>query len=236
MKYLKTDNGNIKIGPSGNPLVRNEDGSTIEIDAIGANAKITSITAESNQRRKDLSEAKAQLEAFSGIEDPTAALSALQKVSTFDKDLNTQLDNLKNTINATWTEKETAWNDEKKSLEDSLFAETVTSKFATSDVVKQTVLTPDIAATFFGKHFNKDGSATDSAGNPIYSKTSPGEPAKFDEALSILIDTYPNKDSILKGSGANGSGSHKSGPGDGAGGGEALTGTQKIAGALKGSL
>jgi len=35
----------------------------------------------------------------------------------------------------------------------------------------------------------------------------PGEAAGFDEALSILVEHYPYKDQILKGTGASGGGS-----------------------------
>jgi hypothetical protein len=68
----------------------------------------------------------------------------------------------------------------------------------------------------FGKHFVfKDGkfSPIDSNGNPIYSDSNPGDVASFDEALEKIIQAYPHRDSILKGSGHTGSGSTAVGEG-----------------------
>ena len=41
--------------------------------------------------------------------------------------------------------------------------------------------------------------AYDQTGNKLYSKASPGNAADFDEALELLVDAYPYRDSILKG-------------------------------------
>ncbi|HEJ3129468.1 TPA: hypothetical protein SL290_006283, partial [Pseudomonas aeruginosa] len=46
----------------------------------------------------------------------------------------------------------------------------------------------------------------DAHGNKLYSKARPGEAADFDEALEILVDQYPYRDQILKGSGHSGGG------------------------------
>ena len=61
----------------------------------------------------------------------------------------------------------------------------------------------------FGKHLKiEDGNvvAYDAHGNKLYSKARPGEAADFDEALEILVDQYPYRDQILKGSGHSGGG------------------------------
>ena len=39
-----------------------------------------------------------------------------------------------------------------------------------------------------------------------YSTVRPGEIADFDEEVCLLVDTYPQKDHILKGTGHNGTG------------------------------
>lgn len=62
---------------------------------------------------------------------------------------------------------------------------------------------------YFGKAFSiEEGKvvAKDANGNKLYSAASPGDLAGFDEALEMLVNQYPGKDHILKGSGASGSG------------------------------
>lgn len=78
-----------------------------------------------------------------------------------------------------------------------------------------TVLTPDIAYDSFGRYFvveeGDDGLqvyALDRAGEKIFSKAKPGEYAEPEEAIELLINSYPQRDSILRstggGSGAGG--------------------------------
>ncbi|MDA3788084.1 MAG: hypothetical protein PF503_06280 [Desulfobacula sp.] len=69
---------------------------------------------------------------------------------------------------------------------------------------KKTNLPPDIGEAYFGKHFKveeQEGKSVLRAyyegGEPIISKLNPGEPAGFHEAMGIIIDLYPGKDSIL---------------------------------------
>ena len=54
------------------------------------------------------------------------------------------------------------------------------------------------------------------SGDLIHSKTNPGEPAGFTEALGIIIDAYPGKDNILSatGGGSGGQGGKGGGGGD----------------------
>jgi hypothetical protein len=212
MNYVLDENGNIKIGPNGQPLVVGDDGKEFEIDAIGAQQTITDLHAESAGHRKKASEAAKKLEAFGDI-DPVAARQALDTVASLSNDHKLEIETLKTNMNKTWQEKFDAEVAKNSDLSNQLFDAKVTAKFATSEVVKKTVLTPDIAAKVFGSNFNMDGTAKDAAGNIIYSKSKPGEPAEFDEALTIILDAYPAKDAIMRGSGTGGSGAHQSGDG-----------------------
>ena len=213
MEYVLDEKGNIKIGPGKKPLVKGDDGKEFEIDAIGAQGKIDTITAESNDRRKKLGEANTKLETFKGIEDPAAAIDALQKVGSIDTDKQVEMDTLKDTINKTWGEKETAWNTEKETLNSQLFDAKVGSQFALSKAVKTTVLPPTVAKDTFGKHFMPDGTATGHDGKQIFSKEKPGEPAGFEESMSVLIDTHPDRDNLLRASSTEGGGGYGSGGG-----------------------
>jgi hypothetical protein len=205
-KYKLTEDGKIEV-KDGHPVLIGDDGKEFTVDAIGAQATITKLHAEAAEHRKKSSERGKQLEAFGDI-DPVKAREALTTVANLSADHKLEIENLKAGLNKTWQEKHDAEIARNKVLSDALYKATVTTKFATSEVVKKTILTPDIAAKFFGEHFGPDGTAKDSTGNPIYSKSKPGELADFDEALEVLIENYPNKASILRGSGADGSGAH----------------------------
>jgi hypothetical protein len=86
------------------------------------------------------------------------------------------------------------------------------SYFTGSD--PKTNVRPEMAEAFFGKNFrveevNGDLSLVgyDAGGNQILSQESMGEIAAFDEALGIIIDKYPGKETILTANGAAGTGS-----------------------------
>ena len=231
MNYVFNEDGSIKVGPNNRPLYLDSDGQERELSVSALNDKINNVTAESNERRKKLSEVREQLAAFSGIEDPQAAISALQTVKTMDKDQKAALENMRTEINTIWEGKQKEWEEERSKLNGQLFTSNVSNKFATSKVVKGLTLTPDIAQAFFGKHFAPDGTATDAAGNKILSKDNPGKDAGFDEALSVIIDQYPNKDAILRSSAGTGSSGFQSG--DGGGVDQPKTPSEKIAAGLE---
>ncbi len=217
--YKMTDDGKIV----------DDAGTEVTADALntmvdGFNAKFDDVTKESNSRRKKAGELATELETA------TATSATLQtQVDAIDDKNKVKIDELKGEINKAWETKEAEWNAERVGLSDRLFDATVGVNFATSKVVAGTVLPPDIAKATFGKQFNPDGSANDASGNPIYSKSKPGELAGFDEALSQIIDAYPGKDSIMKATGTGGSG------GQGSGGEHIATQTsgEKIAAGLK---
>lgn len=211
MKYLLDEKGNIVIR-DGKPVVVDDAGKESTIDAIGNQLIIANLHKESAGHRKDAEKYKVIVDQV-GDMDLDAAQAALSTVASMSDQHKLDLDTLKKEMNTTWETKFQKETDRSTKLEGDLFEATVTSQFATSETLKTTVLTPDIAAKFFGGHFQLDGSAKDAAGNTIFSKEKPGEPAKFDEALSIIIDNYPGKASILKGSGASGGGSHLAGKG-----------------------
>lgn len=102
----------------------------------------------------------------------------------------------------------------------------VSSKFATSELFSgpepKTTLPPEIAETYFGKNFKVEEDektgvlqlrAYYNNGDPVYSRTNPGELAEFDEALVAIFDGYPGKEKLIRAKGAG------SGAGGGAGGG-----------------
>ncbi len=212
MNYVLDENGNIKIGPTGKPLVKGADGKEFEIDAIGAQEHITTLNTESAGYRKRAQSAEKTLKTFEGIEDPVAALEAIKTVSTLGDDHKANMTKLRAELEGSYKSALDGKDAEIAELNGSLYTLNVTNQFNTSPVVKGTIFakTPDIAATYFGKHFQQDGTAQDSAGNVIYSKENPGQPAGFDEALEVIIDQYPMKDNILLSDNSPGGGGHQS--------------------------
>jgi hypothetical protein len=101
----------------------------------------------------------------------------------------------------------------------------VSNRFATSPFFSgtnpKTTLPPEIAETYFGKHFKVEEDKTTGAlnlaayhsnGDPVYSRQNPGEVANFDEAMVAIFDQYPGKDQLIRASGGG------SGAGGGSGG------------------
>jgi hypothetical protein len=73
--------------------------------------------------------------------------------------------------------------------------------FKTSTVAGGLKIPHDVAAAFFGGSFRIDKGqlvAYDKGDIPMYSRTRHGEVATFEEALGSLIDSYPNKDMIVR--------------------------------------
>jgi hypothetical protein len=231
MKYKLTDNGNIVVKDE-KPVVIDDDGKEFVVDAIGASENVRAAKKEAKKYRLELKEVTDKFEKYKPIEDPKAAIEALQTVGSLSDQHKLDIEKLKKGMNDTWTEKIQEKEAKITDLENELYKETVTNKFVTSKVVKGLLIPPDIAAVYFGKNFQKDGTAKDSAGNLIYSKEKPGEPAGFEEALDFLVEAYPDKDSIKKGTGTKGSGGHGSGSG-GDGGTEQKTSRENISAGLK---
>lgn len=95
----------------------------------------------------------------------------------------------------------------------------------------KTILTPEIAEAYYGRYVEvQDVEGTGQkivvvkhpvTGQPILDPKT-GKPASFVDAMSELIDSSPNKDAVLRGSGKTGSGS-SGGAGGGNGNGQPVT-------------
>jgi hypothetical protein len=112
-----------------------------------------------------------------------------------------------------------------RDLEAALMSEKIAVNFDRSRMVAEKLsVPPDLVRAKFGNAFKlEDGKvvAFDKNGNKIYSRARPGEVADFDEALAVLIDAYPSRDSIIKKTGTPGG--HTGGAGNSRGGGRTLT-------------
>lgn len=227
MKLKLDDQGHVVVS-NGKPVYVDDQGKDVEFDVEGTVASITRLNGEAKTHRLAKEAAEAKLLTFEGITDPKAAMAALQTVKNLDNktlvDAGKVEEVRQEAIKATKAEYEPIVA-ERDQLKTSLYDEKIGGAFARSSLIvgeKAILAIPaDLVQARFGKHFSMEGgvvTAKDAAGNPIYSKSNPGALAGFDEALTILVDNYPHKDTILKGTGASGGGSQGGGSGGGNGG------------------
>lgn len=232
---LQLDEAGHVVVKDGNPVFVHEDGKAIAFDANGTLATISRLNGEAKSHREGKESAEAKLKVYEVITDVPAALAALETVGKIkDKQLIDagEVDKVRGAAKAAFDDQLKAVEErykpivtERDNLKGALVAEKVGGSFARSKLIaEKLVIPPDMVQARFGDAFKleADGTVTgyDKVGNKIFSRAKPGEVAGFDEALEILIDGYPYKESILKGSGAHGGGA--GGAGSGANGAKAL--------------
>ena len=153
--------------------------------------------------------------------DIAAAKKALETVKNLDdKKLVDagEVEKVKATLSTEWSnaleEAKAAHSAEKAKLQKQLDDEVVGGSFARTGAFKDTNMDATMARALLGSHFSvKDGKliATDVHGNQIMSRTSIGEPANFDEAVKVLMDSHPSREVFMKPTGSNGGGAQGSG-------------------------
>ena len=213
MKLKLDENGHVVV-ENGMPVYVHEDGKEIPFDATKATAKIAELNSEAKKHREAKEQAEAKLSAFSGIDDPKAAIKALETVKNLDdkKLIDAgEVEKVKAEMRKTFDEQLAESKSQAEKLQSQLHAELIGDSFARSKYAAEHLNLPsDVVQAFFGKHFSisDEGKvvAKFADGNEIYSRSRPGEKADFEEALEALVGAYPNKDAILKPSGTSGSG------------------------------
>lgn len=234
MKLKLDANGNAVL-QEGMPVYVHDDGKEAPFDAAATVATIKARNAEAKQHRERAELAEGKLKLFEGIEDPAEALKAIATVKNLDaKKLVDagEVEKVKAEVAKVYEAKLSDANKRAETIESQFHGELIGGAFARSKfLTEKTVLPTDLAQSAFGKHFKVDGGklkAFDAEGNPIFSRKNPGAAAEFDEAIEIIVDAYPRKDSILRGPNGSGSGT----PGNGGGGGGAKTMTRAQFGQL----
>jgi hypothetical protein len=204
------------------PVFINAGGSETPFDADGTVANISRLNGEAKSHRERAEKAETSLKAFEGITDPAAAIKALSTVKNLDdKKLVDagEVDKIKQAaIDSVKAEYE-PYVTKSKDLEQQLYGEKIGGAFARSKFIAEKVAVPaDMVQAAFGNRFKVENGKTvalDANGQTIFSRVRHGEPADFEEALEIMVDSYPHKNSILKGSQASGGGSQGGGGGGG---------------------
>lgn len=215
------------------PIFVHADGKESPFDGESTIATIARLNGEAKGHREAKEAAELALRPFkdAGITDPSAAARALTTVKNLDD---------KKLVDAGEVEKVKAEAiksvraefepivKERDTLKGELYGEKIGGAFARSKFISEKIAVPvDMVQATFGGRFSIENGKTvakDANGQPIFSRTRHGEPADFEEALEILVDAYPHKANILKGSGASGGGA--GGGNQGAGGKKSITRAQ----------
>lgn len=222
---LKVDADGKVVVQDGKPVFVQEDGKDFIADVPGMYSKITALTGEAAGHRKAKEAAEEKLKAFDGISDAEAARKALETVSNLDQGQLVTAGKVEEIKKAAAqaakeqveaaarasAEKIKELESAREKLTGDLYGEKVGGAFGRSKFITDKVaVPPDMLQAVFGQRFKvEEGKivAYDAAGNKMYSRAKPGEVADFDEALELLVDSYPYRDTILKGTGNSGSGS-----------------------------
>jgi len=220
---LKLDESGHVVVSDGKPVYVNAEGREVAFDAAGTVATITRLNGEARGHREAKEAAEKALKSFEGITDPAAARKALETLSSLDQkrliDAG-EVDKVKAEIAASYQAKLDAEAAKNQKLEADLYSEKIGGSFARSKFIAEKLAFPaDIAEARFGKMFSiEDGKvvATDHNGNRLYSRSDPGQLASFEEAFEMIIDAYPQKDTILRGTVGAGGGAGQGGSGVGA--------------------
>jgi hypothetical protein len=243
MKLKLDDKGNVVV-QDGKPVYVHDDGKEVAFDAPNTIATISRLNGEAKTNRERYEAAEGKLKSFDGITDPEIARKALETIKNIDDKklvdagkveevraaaVRAHEEQSRATAKA-HAEEVTRLKAENEKITSNFYAEKIGGSFSRSKFFSKDAdssfkfsVPPDMVQARFGHQFKiEDGKvvAYDSAGNKIYSRTRPGEIADFDEALETLVENYPYKDQILKGSVGAGGGA---GNGSGAGGKKSLS-------------
>jgi hypothetical protein len=196
-------------------------GKDVAFDYPATLATIARLNGEAKGHREAKEALETKFKDFEGIEDPVKALKALEIVKNLDdKKLIEagEVDKVRLEAKAAYDEQVKAVEKkfqpvigERDKFKAELQREILGGAFSRSKYIADKLAVPaDIVQARFGNSFILEAGnkivGLDAAGERIFSRGRPGEVADFDEALETLVEDYPYRDTIVKGSGASGSG------------------------------
>jgi hypothetical protein len=235
MKLLLDDSGNAVL-QDGMPVYQHEDGTKAPLDAPALVKKVGNFEEERNRYHGKISTLEGQVKLFTGedgkVFDHEAVKKAMKTVANLNEEqLYTadRVDVMKKQLGEQFEQDKSKLIDQhSKALQEKdatleklnqdirgLLVKTAfsQSEYFSGGDKSLTTLPPDIAANTFGKFFEVVGEGENAKlvgkinGEPIQSKKRYGELATFDEAIAVIIENYPAKNSILRASGS-GPGAH----------------------------
>jgi len=232
LKLKFDENGNVALNENDFPIWVNQDNEEVVFDVAKLYNDKTKANAESASRRHEIAELKQELttlrDKYNGLEDPDAARKAMETLQNMeDKQLmDTEgVESVKRQMREAfqadlekqrkeWEEKLTGTNKDLEKKSRQIETLLIKNSFDSSDYIRsETLLHPEVAHEYFKRFFEvKEINGQPVAvgkfptGEEIISKRNPGELATTEEAIEILIEKSPLKDSILKGKMQSGSG------------------------------
>lgn len=217
---LKLDENGHAVLIDGKPVYVHDDGKEAAFDAAGTVQTISRLNAEAKSHRERAEAAEKIAKAFEGV-DAEAARKALDTVTKLDQKKLVdagEIDTVRAEVGKAYQAQIDELSGKAKTLEEQLYAEKIGGSFSRSKAIAEKFAIPaDLVQAKFGAAFKiEDGRvvAYDN-GQKVYSRERPGELADFDEALERIVENYPHRDSILKGTGSSGAGASNSGGGGG---------------------
>jgi hypothetical protein len=220
LKTIEIDGVTYAAVQDGKPVFTDDAGKDVAFDAPGTIGTISRLNGEAKSHREGKEAAERALKAFEGITDPAAAIKALETVGSLDQkkliDAG-EVEKVKAEIAKGYEEKLATANKRGDDFEAALYGEKIGGSFARSKFIADKVAIPaDFLQAKFGSNFKIEDGQVVAYGpdkNKIYSRAKPGEVAGFDEALELLVDAHPTRDSILKGDIRPGGGAQNNGGG-----------------------
>lgn len=246
-KELATGEDGSVIVQDDKPVYLDKDNNQIPVDVPAMYNKIIELNKESKGNRLKAQELQKKFSFLDDIEDVqkwyAEAQKAMETVTNFnEKDWlkADKVESMKRQMKDAHTEEikglRASYDNELSQREESIQKKDgqirqllVSNNFANCPLFtgdnKPSTMTPDVAEAMFGRHYKVeevDGRSVVRGyfanGDLVYSRTNPGEPAEFNDAMQQIFDAYPGKDNYIRskggGSGAGG------GAGDGGKGGE----------------
>jgi hypothetical protein len=199
-------------------FVDDVDGREIPFDAEQTRTRIAELNNEAATRRVKLKEATDTLSKFGSHtpEDLLAAIATVTElggpegITRLKKNGAVDVEAVKKSITEAYEGKLKDKDSLITSRDNTIYSLMVGTQFANSPFVKQRLnLPPDMVQAKFGNNFRvEEGRVVAYVGeHPVMSQEKPGEVAGFEEAIAYLVNQYPHKDHILKGTNQTGGGS-----------------------------
>lgn len=242
---LKLDDAGHVVVQDGKPVYVYDDGKEVAVDAPELFNKVKTLNEESKGHRLKAKEFEDKLAKFGDVDpddietfldevDQLGGIEAIRSMSGSNVDVAKIKKEMEDAYTAHRTKMEETFKSQLAEKEKALVEKDghiykleVSNRFKSSPLMEKLVLPPDLAEAAFGQAFKiEEGKVVGYLnGTKIYSREKAGELADFDEAFAQIIDAYPAKDKILKGTGASGSGASGSN-GSGSFGGQTISRTE----------
>jgi hypothetical protein len=220
----KMDGDKIATDANGDPIYIDSSGreQTIALDSIARR------NAEAKNHRERAEKAEADLakykDASGKLIDPSEAVKAIEAVKNIDAkklidagEVEKVKEDIKRQYEQQLTEKDTALTEAQRTISDMR----INGVFANSEFIRERVAMPRdfFEAAMRGNFKDEDGKvvAYDRSGNRLMSKKVPGEYADAEEALELLVEQHPQKDTILRAPEGGGTGGGNGGGNRGTG-------------------